>query len=229
MCGRYQFGTTDADIASAFDAIALPVGLRPRYNVAPTDPVPVILNREGPRIVQLVRWGLVPHWAKDPTIGAQMINARVETVATKPAYRDAFARRRCLVVADGFYEWKRQGKRRTPFRVCRKDRAPLAFAGIWGQWKNFDDTWLTSCSIITCVPNELVAPLHNRMPLILKRDDYERWLHPSALPREALDDLLVTPPSDDLEMYQVSSLVNSVRNDTTACIERDEPAQQTLF
>lgn len=200
-----------------------------RYNIAPGERIPVIDNRpKAERVLVPMRWGLVPYWAKDPAIGNKLVNARCETVAAKPSFRSAFARRRCLIAADGFYEWRRDGKSRTPFYVRRRDRGFLALAGLWERWHAPDDTWLVSCTVITTAANRLMQPIHDRMPVIVAPEDYDRWLDPGELTRGALEDVLCSAADDVLETYQVSPLVNSVKNDSPACIE-PIPAQTRLF
>jgi putative SOS response-associated peptidase YedK len=228
MCGRYTLTSIDG-LIEEFGLIQQPLSFTPRFNIAPSQSVPVIDNRpRDQRVLTCMRWGLIPYWAKDPTIGNKLINARRETAAEKPAFRDALRRRRCLIVADGFYEWKREGKHKTPLYVHRQSRGPMAFAGLWERWRTPDGNVLHSFAILTTDANELMAPVHDRMPVIVDRADYDRWLEPSPLPPGALDDILVTPSSQGFEMYEVSRLVNSPGNDTPACIE-PAPRQGTFF
>lgn len=226
MCGRYSLTTTE-NLVEEFE-LTEPVTLEPRYNIAPTDEVAVIINR-GERKIQLARWGLVPHWAKDLSSGAKMINARSESLAEKSAFRDAYSRRRCLIPADGFFEWRREGKNRIPHYMRRTGHAVFAFAGLWARKRLTADDWLTSCTIVTGPPNRLIAPLHDRMPIIVYREDYSRWLHPEPLPPDALEDLLHPPSPDDYELFEVSRVVNSVANDRRECVERWAPPQGSLF
>jgi putative SOS response-associated peptidase YedK len=218
MCGRFTVTSPD-DLVDEFDLPGLPsdLSLAPRFNVAPTQPVPVLANRAERRL-ELYRWGLVPRWAKDPSIGNKLINARAESLAERPAFRDAFARRRCLVLADGFYEWRREGKAKIPYYIRRRDRRPIGFAGLWERWKAPDGSSVPSCTIVTCDANELVAPLHDRMPTMVPRVDRDRWLSPETLPPEALADILRPPPAADLELYRVDTAVNSPANDGPECI-----------
>ena len=204
----------------------------PRYNIAPTQDVPIVrLTRDGDRReLIMVRWGLVPYWADDIAIGNRLINARCESIERTPAFREAYRRRRCLVPADGFFEWKKDGKARQPLLVRRKDAAPFAFAGLWERWKQPDGDVLRSCTIITCPPNELVAPVHDRMPVILDSADFERWLDTDAGGRE----LLKPCPSEWLEAFPVNPKVNSPANDDPECIAplvepASEPAQARLL
>jgi putative SOS response-associated peptidase YedK len=196
----------------------------PRYNVAPTQQVGVVRQIDpNQRQLAYMQWGLIPHWAKDPKIGSQMINARAETAAEKPAFRDAFRRRRCLVVADGFYEWKKTGgKTKQPYYIRMKDARPFGFAGLWERWGE-----LETCTILTTSPNELCAPLHDRMPVILGTSDYGRWLDPSQTDAAELQPLLAPYPADEMLAEPVSTRVNNVRNEDETCIA---PAvQQQLF
>jgi putative SOS response-associated peptidase YedK len=225
MCGRFTV-TTPGDLAAEFD-VEVPFELAPRYNIAPTDPVVSIVVRDDRR-AELMHWGLVPHWAKDRAIASKLINARSESLEDKPAFRDALVKRRCLVAADGFYEWKRDNKTRTPHYIRRPDGRPFGFAGLWERWKQPDDQWLITCTIVTADATGVVEPIHDRMPVIVGREDYERWLSPEPLPREALDDILSRPSDVDLECFEVSSLVNSVRNDGPELIAPG-PIQQSLF
>lgn len=228
MCGRYTL-TSINGLVEEFSLIQEPLEIFPRFNIAPSQSVPVIDNRpKQERVISTMRWGLIPFWAKNPTIGNKMINARAETVAKKPAFRDALRRRRCLVVADGFYEWKREGKSKIPMYVHRQSHGPIAFAGLWERWRTPEDNVLYSCTIVTTDANELMAPVHDRMPVIVDREDYDRWLDPAVLPPQAIEDILVTPHAQGFEMYAVSRLVNSPKNDVPACIERT-PTQGNLF
>jgi putative SOS response-associated peptidase YedK len=219
MCGRYTLISPD-DVLDEL-GVAPPAGLRPRYNVAPTDEMPVVLVREGARVCELHRWGLIPSWAESPKVGAKMINARAETAATRPAFRSAMARRRCLVAADGFYEWRREGKKRFPYWIHRADRKALSFAGLWETWKPPEDEgadWLLSFTILTGAANSLVGEIHDRMPIAIAAADRERWLEPE-LGVDGIEDLLVPPPVDELEMTAVSTRVNKVANDDPSCLE----------
>jgi putative SOS response-associated peptidase YedK len=238
MCGRYLL-TSPVDALRQLLRFAERPNLMPRYNIAPTQEVPVVCLRrdasasgapdgagdDRERKLIMARWGLVPHWAKDIAIGARMINARAETVQRLPAFRDAYRRRRCLVPADGFFEWQKQGKLRQPLLIRRRDRAPLAFAGLHERWRQPDGQVVRSMTIITCPPNALVAPLHDRMPVILDPCDHARWLDPEAADGQSL---LRPCPADWLEVQAVSRRVNDVRNDDPACIE-PEPLQATLI
>ena len=220
MCGRFTLTDPDQDLAVQFNLPEIP-DMQPRYNIAPTQPVAVV--RVPPesmvREMALLHWGLIPFWAKDPKIGNRMINARSETVAEKPAFRAAFRRRRCLVVADGFYEWQKQNDGKQPFYIRRRDARPFAFAGLWEFWKGGDETVIESCTLLTTTPNELLRPLHNRMPVILQPKDYDLWLDPEMQEPDALKPLLLSYPSEQMDAYPVSRFVNSPKNDDPRCIE----------
>jgi putative SOS response-associated peptidase YedK len=192
--------------------------LMPRYNIAPTQDVPVVrLTRDGtgPELI-MARWGLVPFWADDLKIGNRLINARCESVRTMRPFREAYPRRRCLVPADGFFEWRKEGKTRQPFLIRRRDQAPFAFAGLWERWKDpADRTVVRSCAIITCPANALVAPIHDRMPVILAPEDHARWLDlPAAEPQH----LLAPYPAAWLESIPVNPRVNNPNHDDEECI-----------
>jgi len=210
-------------VAAQFGLFEMPP-FTPRFNIAPTQPVAVVRCSPGEsnpdRELVWLRWGLIPSWAKDPAIGSRMINARAETAAQKPAYRAAFRRRRCLVVADGFYEWERTGRPRQPHFIRMQDDQPFAFAGLWESWQGPDDGPIESCTLLTTEPNELVEPIHNRMPVILPPDDYDQWLDPSVQRPEPLAPLLRPFPSDQMIAYPVSTYVNSPTRDDPRCIER---------
>ena len=218
MCGRYALNATPRTIAELFDLETTP-NLPPRYNIAPTQEAPVVrLSREGRRTLAPMRWGLVPFWAKDVSIGAKMINARAETVAELPAFREAFAARRCLVPADGFYEWKKDGKARRPFRIGLRDWGPFAFAGLWERWRPADGEFVRSFTIIVTAANAAIGPIHDRMPVILDPADHAAWLDPAAS-AEDLGALLRPCPAERLALYEVSDRVNRHVNDDAACIE----------
>ncbi|MDX6688137.1 MAG: hypothetical protein QOF86_4265 [Baekduia sp.] len=233
MCGRYSLvsgGPASADLRARF-ALGESLEIRRRFNVAPGDDiVTVTTSKEGEPRGALLRWGLVPHWAKDPSTGFKMINARAETVAEKPAYRDALKTRRCLVVADGFYEWQaREGRaRKLPWHVTRADGAPFAFAGLWATWHGPDDQVLRTCSIVTTHANDALAPIHDRMPVMLAPETEADWLDPAA-PPELLHELLRPAPDREVAHRPVGYAVNSVRNDGPECLEAPEAEAPTLF
>jgi len=219
MCGRYTL--TDPDprmLRFRFGLLeSAEIDQSPRYNVAPTDPVLAIrLNGEGVREPGTLRWGLIPHYADPESFDRLLINARAETVAEAPAFRDAFETHRCLIAADGFYEWRAEETGKKPVWITRPDREAFAFAGLWAGTRRADGSHVHSCAIVTCSPGEVVAPIHDRMPVILDRGAEAGWLDPEATP-EALQALLV--PTDDLVVTEVSDAVNDVRQDGPALIE----------
>ncbi len=204
------------EVLPGFD---VPPDLTPRYNIAPSQPIAVAANN-GQNKVEFFRWGLIPSWAKDAAIGNRMINARAETLAEKPSFRVPYRRRRCLVLADGFYEWRKEPGRRakTPMYVRLKSGKPFAFAGLWEVWRALDDQPLFSCTIITTTPNALVAKIHNRMPVILEPEAYDLWLDTAEQPPERLGVWLRPYPASQMTAYPVSTLVNDPSNDLPACI-----------
>lgn len=223
MCGRYSQTRPIEDLVEQFRIDLVLQQPAPRFNVAPTQDVPVVrLDDEGRRALDLLRWGLVPAWAKDLSVGNRMINARAETVFEKPAFRSAFKKRRCLVVADGFYEWKRldeSGKKKQPYRMTWHDGRPFAFAGLWEQWKGPDGP-VRTCTILTTTANAMMRQVHDRMPVILDGEEATaRWLSPDSGPEELMP-LLQPLPDDRLAAYPVSARVGSPRFDDPACIER---------
>jgi len=231
MCGRYTILHSQDAVAERFGVSPIPGLSTPRYNVAPSQGVPIIIEDQGARQQVLAHWGLVPFWARDPEIGNKLINARVETLTEKPSFKYAFARRRCLIPADGFYEWQRKPSGTQPFYIRRKDQDLFAIAGLWEPWEAPDGSPLISCTIITVAPNELIAPLHDRMPAMLLPEDEEAWLAKTAGARagprgdaalEALLQLLRPYPEDLLEAYPVSRYVNNPANDGPLCIRPAE-------
>lgn len=224
MCGRYTLHASAREIAERFEVEAgdLPDGLTPRYNIAPTQEVPAVgPSSGGGRGLALLRWGLVPSWAEDPSELPPLINARSETVHRKPAFREAFARCRCLLPADGFYEWRREGEVKQPYHLRMPGGDPFAFAGIWDRWSPGRDGGeaIESCAILTTDAAPGIADLHERMPVILRREDYGRWLDRSARERDRLEDLLTPPAETPLEYYPVSRRVNRPDHDDPSCIE----------
>ena len=220
MCGRFTLGATAATLAAQFDLANVPTWT-PRYNIAPTQEVLVVLqpSPQANREARLHRWGLIPPWAKDPSIGNRMINARAETVATKPAFRRAFKERRCLLLADGLYEWQRQERRKQPFYIRLRDGRPFAFAGLWEHWEGSEGMAIQSCTILTTTSNEVVGRIHDRMPVILSPTDYDRWLDPSIQEPAVLQTLLRPYPADEMTAYPVSTRVNNPANDSPECVE----------
>ena len=219
MCGRMTQITDPAEVARIFDADSR-IGAddergSPRYNVAPTQPLTVVLQRadEG-RVVEQHRWGLIPSFAKSAKEGAKRINARAETVATSPSFRSSFAKRRCIVPSDGFYEWHRTGGAKQPFFLHPPEGAVLAMAGLWAVWKDTETgLWVPSAAVITTSANRLVGTIHDRMPVLLPREAWDDWLESAVDDREYLLSLLEPVPDDVLDMYAISTRVNNVRND----------------
>jgi putative SOS response-associated peptidase YedK len=216
MCGRYTLSTPAGRLAEEFQLDDDAVDLTPSYNVAPTQEVAAILEEGGERRLEMLRWGLVPSWADDPEIGARMINARSETAPQKPSFRRAFRSKRCLIPADGFYEWKREQGGKQPYYFHMQEGRPFAFAGLWERWEKGGS--LLSCAILTTRANSVLEGIHDRMPVILPPGSYDAWLDPDA-DREQLIDLMIPYPGDDLETYPVSRFVNSPRNNDERCIE----------
>jgi putative SOS response-associated peptidase YedK len=219
MCGRFTLTTTPADLAEAFPDVEITEDLAPRYNIAPTQPVAVIANT-GIRRVELYRWGLIPSWAKDPSIGDRMINARAETLAEKPAFRRIYRKHRCLVLADGFYEWKVEpgGGPKTPMYIRLASGKPFAFAGLWDAWQPEGGELVRSCTIVTTAPNQLMRLIHTRMPVLLDRAAYDLWLEPDEQSPERLDALLRPFDAEEMTAYAVSRHVNRPQNESPACI-----------
>lgn len=219
MCGRYTLTTSGEIIAEFFKLSAVP-DIKPRYNIAPTQSVATVTveAKKMQRQFQFMRWGLIPSWAKDMKIGSKMINARSETVAEKPAFRSAIKHRRCLIVADGFYEWQQQGKNKQPYYFQKTDGEPFAFAGLWENWESPEKENIVSCSIITTAANETVQPMHDRMPVILPDSDWEQWLDPSVKNAQEVLPLLKPYASEAMKAKAVSAIVNSPSRDSPECI-----------
>jgi putative SOS response-associated peptidase YedK len=215
MCGRYELHSNPAVVALAF-GLAHPPAIQARYNIAPMQMVPVVrLNAAGERELIQLRWGLVPRWAKDRSIGARMINARAETAAVRGAFRRALERHRCLVPADGFYEWQVSATGKRPMHIARRDGAPFGMAGLYERWRSPDGEVLDTCTVLTTQANALLRPLHDRMPVIVPPEAYERWLDAS---HADVADLFAPPPDDALHAHAVSTRVNAVRNDDAGLI-----------
>lgn len=212
MCGRFTMTLDPADLQQEFNLGDLPGEWKPRYNVAPTQNVPVV-KEETKRDVEMMHWGLIPFWAKEKSIGQRMINARAETLQEKPAFRQAFKQRRCLILADGFFEWQRKDAKspKVPMYFQLKDGKPFAFAGLWETWRENPDAELHSCAIITCTPNELVGQIHNRMPVILDKEICWHWLTEQS-PQD-LQKMLMPYPSDKMQAHAVGRQVNNPRED----------------
>jgi putative SOS response-associated peptidase YedK len=235
MCGRFVQASSPELLMARFGVDELAAaGHEPSYNVAPRATVYAVRDRAEDdarrRYLSDLRWGLIPSWAKDPKVGDRMINARAESLADKPAYERAFRRHRCLVPAEGFYEWQRRGSRKQPMFIHRRDGEPMAFAGLWAAWRDQgeggpadpDGEWLRSCTIVTTNANNTIAPLHDRMPVVLEERDWDRWLDPDSRDVDVLTHLL-QPASDDLLVaYPVGTAVNSADNDGPELVERVE-------
>jgi putative SOS response-associated peptidase YedK len=223
MCGRFTLRAPASVVAEQFSVFAIPPW-KARYNIAPSQPVAAVrwaaaAKATSGRELAWLRWGLIPSWANDPTIGNRLINARADTVTARPAFRGAFRRRRCLVVADGFYEWQRAGKQKVPHLIRLRDDRPFAFAGLWELWEGPDHSAIESCTLLTTEANDVVRPIHDRMPVILAPSDYDRWLDPPVSRAEGLAAMLRPYPSDQMTACAVSPLVNSPANDEPGCVE----------
>lgn len=220
MCGRFTQERPASELAEIFGAEPLVEDPGGRYNVAPTDEAMVVVQREDRRAITSYRWGLIPHWATDAKVGSRMFNARAETLTASPAFRDAFRRKRCLVPADSFYEWKREGTIRQPYRVVQDDRRPLALAGLWAGWKDpATETVRRTFTIITTRPNAALADLHDRMPVVIPEAAWSRWLDPAPTDTGELLALFEPNEAVDLEVYAVPRHVNDVRRNGPELIE----------
>ena len=233
MCGRYRLSRRKKIIEEYFETGPWDDDWNPRYNVAPTQPVPVIRQhpKEPVRQISSMRWGLIPHWATDPSIASSTINARSETAADKPAFRDPLKFRRCLIPADGFYEWKRTGSSKQPYCFEVREGELFAFAGLWDGWKNAEGKWVRTCSILTTTPNAVTVKVHDRMPVILDRESYDLWLDPGMQNVAAVSELLKPYDSRLMRSYPISTRINHVVNDDEDCSRHVEPmqAQDGLF
>ncbi len=221
MCGRFTRSTDKDDLQSRFGFInPSNIPLVPRFNIAPTQNSPTVIVKEDQRELTMMRWGLIPPWAKDMSIGYKMINARGETLTQKSSFKRPFKERRCLVLTDGFYEWKKtEKKNKIPHHFVLKSRGPFAFAGLWDEWKKPDGDKLLSFTIITTMANELMGTIHDRMPVILHQNDEAKWLDPQFKDTDKLTELLKPFPSDLMEAYEVSTIVNSPKNEVEDCIK----------
>jgi putative SOS response-associated peptidase YedK len=223
MCGRFTLTATFEEIIDRFEIQAFleEENYAPSYNIAPSQAVLAVINDGKSNRMGFLKWGLVPPWAKDAAIGNKMINARSETLSEKPSFRTAFKKKRCLVIADSFYEWKRhEDKSKTPMRIKLKSDELFAMAGIWEAWKSPEGKSLYTCSVITTGPNELMKDIHDRMPVILKPEDEKTWLNPSISDTKDLNKLLVPFDENLMETYEVSSLVNSPKNNSVELIQK---------
>jgi putative SOS response-associated peptidase YedK len=220
MCGRFTLTLDPAEVKELYQNASFPEKFSPRFNIAPSQAVLAIPN-DGKNTADFFLWGLIPSWAKDASIGSRMINARGETLAEKPSYRGVYKYKRCLIPADGFYEWKsRPGtKTKTPYFIHMTDGKPFAFAGLWDEWQAADGSPIRTCTIITTTPNTLMAPIHDRMPVILRREDYAEWLDEAPRGPDSLQHLIASFDGDRMEAYPVSALVNSPSNDRAECLQ----------
>ncbi len=218
MCGRYTLKTPIDVLAEYFEVEDYPSSMVPSYNIAPTQDVAAVVEEDEKRNLRMFRWGLIPSWAKDPAIGNKMINARAETVSEKPSFRSAFKKKRCLIVADGFYEWQKTDNGKQPYHFKMKGSSPFAFAGLWETWDKEGEE-VRSCSIITTDANDLMNEIHHRMPVILHPENYGVWLAPGFAEKEALMDLLRPYPPEEMEAYPVNRKVNKPSNNEPSVVE----------
>jgi putative SOS response-associated peptidase YedK len=214
MCGRFVLFSSLEEIREAFAVQQVRYQLEPSYNVAPTQSVAVVVQREGVNTLERMRWGLIPAWAKDPAIGSRMINARAETVGEKPSFKRPLKDRRCLVVANGFYEWQKTGQAKIPMFIRLKSGQPFGFAGLYDVWTSPEGEAVASCTIITTSANDLMQPIHDRMPVILPRSQESTWLNPAIQSAADVLPLLVPYSAAEMEAYAVSRLVNSPENNS---------------
>ena len=219
MCGRYRLSRRKQVVEEYFDSAPWDDDWNPRYNIAPTQPIPVIRQnpKEPRRELSFVRWGLIPSWARDSSVGVKMINARSETAATKPAFRDAMKYRRCLIPADGFYEWAKTAKSKQPYCFEVNDGELFAFAGLWDRWKDPSSKTVETCSILTTSPNAVTSAVDDRMPVILDPDGYELWLDPGVTNVQVISELLKPYDAQLMRCYPVSTRINYVANDEEEC------------
>jgi putative SOS response-associated peptidase YedK len=219
MCGRFTLAAEEADLEAEFEGVQFPAHFAKRYNIAPSQPVLAIPN-DGKRTADFFVWGLVPSWAKDPSIGNRLINARGETLAEKPAFRASYKYKRCLILADGFYEWKSTPgtKLKVPHYIQMADRRAFGLAGLWSEWHAPDGSELRTCSIVTSTPNAILAPIHNRMPVILRVEDRPAWLDPAPKSPEDLGRFLQPYPAGRMRAFAVTTLVNNPAVDRAECV-----------
>lgn len=233
MCGRYRLSRRKQLVEEYFDCVPWDEDWSPRYNIAPSQPIPVIRQspKEPVRELTLMKWGLIPRWAKDPSIAMSTINAKSETAALKPAFRDPLKLRRCLIPADGFYEWRRMGKTKQPFCFEVNHGELFAFAGLWDGWKDSNGRWVKTCSILTTIPNAVTSTVHDRMPVILDPGSYDRWLDPKMQNAGAISKLLKRYDARPMRCYPVGTRINHVVNDDAECSRPAEiaEAQNPLF
>ncbi|MDC0760651.1 SOS response-associated peptidase [Brevibacillus sp. AG] len=219
MCGRFTLVTNLELWNARFQIEVIPFDMQPRYNIAPGQLIPAIISDQGKRRIGQLKWGLVPFWSKDEKVGYKMINAKSETLREKPAFKNLFARKRCIIPADGFYEWKKVGKEKRPMRIMMKTGEPFAFAGLYDTWTSPEGDKLHSCTIITTKPNEVVADIHDRMPVILNEQDEAIWLDREKFDADLLQSLLVPYDHEEMKAYPVPAMVGSPKNDIPECIE----------
>ncbi len=220
MCGRFSLAADPQELQMAFPGFLFPNTISPRYNVAPSQPVLAIPNN-GNKKADFFRWGLIPSWAKDPSIGMKMINARSEGISEKPSFRGPYRYKRCIVPVSGFYEWKKNpaSKTKTPYYIGLSSGAPFGIAGLWDEWLSSDGSEVQTCTLITTSSNSLISPLHERMPVILPPDAYNLWLDPEPIKPGALNELLIPYASDKMAAYPVTPFVNNVANDSPLCVQ----------
>ena len=221
MCGRFTLTVSPEALQAAFPDFFIPGDVPPSYNIAPSQPIPVIPN-DGKNSLDFYRWGLIPSWTKPDKLGKfNLINARSETAGEKPSFKNSLKRRRCLIIADGFYEWAKSasGKGKTPYYFTLKDQSPFAFAGLWEIWQSPDGDQIRSATILTTSPNQIVKPVHDRMPVILAPEDYPTWLDTQERQPEAFTAFFKPFPADLMQTYPVSTYVNSPKNNSPQCIQ----------
>lgn len=219
MCGRFAQRTDAKGLAKAFKVSEVP-DVKPRYNIAPTQDILAVYESADGREMIYYKWGLIPSWAKDASMGARLINARSETVREKPAFREAFKKRRCIIPADGFYEWRRKEGQKQPFFFRMREESPFGFAGLWDRWEGESGQVINSCTILTTEANEALRPVHDRMPVILHPEEYSLWLEADARERASLAELLRPYPAEEMVGYPVSTSINSPRNQGAELIEQ---------
>jgi putative SOS response-associated peptidase YedK len=217
MCGRFVRKVKLRDALDLFKAASVEAEMEPSFNIAPRQPVAVIME-EGKRKIVPMQWGLIPHWAKDEKIASKLINARAETIAEKPSFRNSFKKFRCLIIADGFYEWQGVGLKKKPFYICMKDGKPFGMAGLFDRWKNPEGKTVVTCTIVTTEANAVMKPIHHRMPVIVDPADYDTWLNPSVGDVKELGRLLKPCDPNLLTAYEVGLAVNLPRNNSEECI-----------
>lgn len=217
MCGRFSLTRGDRDIEEEF-GVKVPFAHKPRYNIAPTQEVLVLLD-DGIRHIEVLRWGLIPSWTRDPQMSKAFINARAETIFQRPSFRQAAQKRRCLILADGFYEWRKTPKGKTPMYIRLKSKRPFGFAGLWESWTSPEGLTLKTCAILTTEANELMRPIHDRMPVIVPKNLEALWLNPQIHSERELAPILQPYPPEEMEAFEVSRLVNSPKHDRPECIQ----------